>query len=167
MSNANPYFSEQSAPLFPIIETAYEKIGRRTKHAIAEVTVKHLGWVMKQSQAFKRLREQLQRVAESVHRNTNQTGCVHSDASEIFWAADVSQCDEDELKNPTTVQGHQPLAFFKIPFNNTHNHWTTYEKEEFAVVPTFRRSRYMMRFSDPIYVFNDHCNLSFIFILPQ
>lgn len=117
MSTVIPRFAERAAPLYEIFEAAYKKNGKRTKRAIARMSLQSLGWGKKHSEAFSGLQEQLQDVVKSAYRDPSMHICVHSDASDEFWAAEVTQCHASELEKDTTEQRHGPIAFVSIPFS--------------------------------------------------
>lgn len=163
MSNAIPRFAERAAPLYDLLDAAYNKVGKRTKKAIARLSLKSLGWGDEHSKSFNSLQQQLQEVVKTAHRNPEMHLCVHSDASDAYWAAAVTQCDAKELLKPINEQRHEPLAFLSGQFSGAQEHWSTYEKEAFAVVQTFRRLNYLLGCSDHVTIFTDHRNLLFTF----
>lgn len=163
MSSAIPRYAERAAPLLNMLELAYKKTGKRTKKSITKISLQALGWGHEETKAFRGLQEQLQNVVKTSHRDPSMHICVHSDASDAFWAAAVTQCNHDELVKPPTDQQHQPLAFLSSAFSGAQEHWSTYEKEAFAVVETFRRLNYMLACADNVTVFTDHRNLLFTF----
>lgn len=163
MSNAIPRFAERSAPLYSVLEEAYRISGKRTKKSIARIPLSKLGWGPEQSETFKQLQHQLQEMVKTAHRDPALRLCIYTDASDSFWAAAVTQCPDQELRKPVSDQQHDPLAFLSGAFNATQQHWSTFEKEAFAVVETFRRLNYMLSCSNMVSVFTDHRNLLFTF----
>lgn len=115
------------------------------------------------SKAYAGLPEQFQEVVKTSHGNPAMHICVHSDASGAFWAAAVTLCNAEELEQPATEQLHEPLAFLSSPFSGSQEHWSTYEKEAFAIVQTFRRLNYLLCCADEVSVFTNHQNLLFSF----
>lgn len=107
--------------------------------------------------------EQLQNVVKTAHQNPVLRICVHSDASNAHWVAAVTQCKERKLMKSILDQEHQPLTFLSAPFPSAQEHWSTYQKEAFAIVETFRRFNYLLACSDNVTSFTDHRNLLFIF----
>lgn len=93
----------------------------------------------------------------------NKVICVHTDASEYYWAGVVTQCEEEELSKPRTDQIHEPLGFLSSSFTGAKLGWSTYEKEAFAIVQTFKKMEYAIISSMKTFIFTDHRNLLFVF----
>lgn len=163
MASSIPLFAERAAVLHALLEKAYRLAKRRTKKAIAKYTVISLGWCEEHSEAFSGLQEQLQHAVKTAHRDPTTRLCVHTDASDSFWAAAVTQCQPGELEKPIHDQIHEPLAFLSGAFNTTQEHWSTYEREAYAVVSTFKRLDYMLACETSVSIFTDHRNLLFAF----
>lgn len=89
--------------------------------------------------------------------------CLHTDASDRHWAAAATQCSPEDLSKPLTDQSHQPLAFLSGTFSEREEHWSTYEREAFAVVQGFRKLDYLLACDQSTRVFTDHRNLLFAF----
>ncbi len=122
-----------------------------------------LSWGDKHLQAFQSLQEQLRNSVRLAHRDPNKVLCIYTDASELFWAVVVTQCNEEELKKPTMDQRHEPMAFHSSAFKGSQLGWTTYEKEGYAIYQTFKRMDWMLITEEKTNVFTDHRNLLFVF----
>lgn len=158
-----PQFSQRVAPLSVLLETAYERSGKRTKKSVAKFSLAELGWNAEHAQAFNGLQQQLVHQVHTAHRNPALSLCVFTDASDDFWAAAVTQRNPAELSKPVDQQSHKPLAFLSGGFTHAQEHWSTYEKEAFAVVETFRKMSYLLACNNDVTVFTDHRNLLFTF----
>ena len=75
----------------------------------------------------------------------------------------ATQCHPDELTKNFIDQKHEPLAFLSGAFSDRESHWSTYEREAYAVVPAFRKLDYMLTCEASTRVFTDHRNLLFAF----
>ena len=140
VSSSIPRFAERIAPLRELLERAYEKAGgSRKKRSIAKFSVAGLGWNELHEQAFKDLQDQLCAATRLAHRNPEMTLCIHTDASDKYWAVCATQCHPNELQKDVGLQHHEPLAFLSGSFTEREMHWTTYEREAFAVVQAFRK----------------------------
>lgn len=159
-----PRFAERVAPLRDLLETAYAKAGgSRKKKSIAKIPLADLGWEEAHVKAFKDLQVQIQQSTRLTHRDPSKTLCVHTDASDKYWAVAATQCDPDELGKPLIDQKHYPLAFLSSAFNEREEHWSTYEREAYAVVQAFRKLDYLLACDPTTRVFTDHRNLLFVF----
>ena len=164
ISTSIPRFAQRAAPLRELLETAYEKAGgSRKKKSIAKFNLKDLGWSEEHENAFNDLQDQLQEATRLAHRNPDMTLCVHTDASDKHWAVCATQCDASELSKPIMDQEHQPLAFLSGTFSEREEHWSTYEREAFAVIQAFRKLDYLLACDPTTRVFTDHRNLLFTF----
>ena len=164
ISNSIPSFAERVSPLRKLLEQAYSKVGgNRKKKAIARLSLSTLGWNETHSRAFRDLQEQIQDATRLAHRNPDLVLCISTDASEKHWAVAATQCHPRELSKPQATQKHQPLAFLSGTFSEREEHWSTYEREAFAVVQAFRKLDYMLSCDVTTRVFTDHRNLLFAF----
>lgn len=163
MANSIPRFAERVSPLRDLLEVAYKLAGKRTKRSIAKVQLAKIGWNGDHEQAFSGIQEQLRHMVSTAHRDASKTLCVYTDASDSFWAAAITQCPEKDLKEAVDSQNHEPLAFLSAPFSEAQEHWTTFEKEAFAVVQSFRKMSHLFACDDTTTVFTDHRNLLFTF----
>ena len=164
ISNSIPCFAQVIAPLRALLEKAYAATGgKRTKTSIANINLKSINWDESHDQSFKSLQTQVQKCIKLSHRDPTMTLCVHTDASDFFWAVAVTQCVPSELKKPTLDQMHQPLAFLSGKFTLREMHWTTYEREAYAIVQAFKRLEYSLTCDSTTIIFTDHRNLLFVF----
>lgn len=85
MSSEIPRFAERAPALYDLLEKAYAKAGRQTKKIIAKYDLKGLGWGSQHCPATARS-------CKTAHRDPSLHLCVHSDASDEYWAASVTQC---------------------------------------------------------------------------
>lgn len=155
-----PCFAERVAPLLQVLEAAYARSGgSRKKKSIAKLLLSDLGWNDTHQNAFNSLQEQLK---EST-RNPKMTLCIHTDAFDKHWAVAATQCDQMELAKPLLEQKHHPLAFLSSAFSEREEHWSTYEREAYAVVQAFRILDYLLSCDISTRVFADHRNLLFVF----
>lgn len=88
---------------------------------------------------------------------------MHTDASDKHWAVCATQCQYAESSKPIVDQVHLPLAFLSGTFSEREEHWSTYEREAFAVVQTFRKLDCLLACNTTTRVFTDHRNLLFTF----
>lgn len=164
VSTSIPRSAERVFPLCELLETAYAKAnGSRKKKSIAKFALSTLGWSQKHSVAFKDLQNQIQEAKSLTHRDPDMVLCVSTDASDKHWAVATTQCYSSELEKPIHEQCHKPLAFLSGTFSEREEHWSTYEREAFAIVQAFRRLDYLLSCDSTTRVFTDHRNLLFAF----
>ena len=60
-------------------------------------------------------------------------------------------------------QKNERLAFLGSSFKDAQLHWTTFEKEAYAIFQTFEKLDYLFQGHQRTLVFTDHRNLLFIF----
>ena len=86
-----------------------------------------------------------------------------TDASDKHCSGVVTQTDPSELGKQISEQKHEPLAFLGSAFRDAQTHWSTFEKEAFAIFKTFERMDYLLQSNGPAHIFTDHRNLLFVF----
>lgn len=163
VSASIPLLHEAVSPLRDLLEIAYDKVASRKKSAIKKIRLDQIGWSAKHEEAFYTVRDMLCNAVKLSHRDPSKILCIHTDASDRFWAGVVTQCDENQLHKPISAQQHDPLAFLGSRFNPTQENWTTFEQEAFAIVETFKRLDYLFACDPCIRIFTDHRNLLFTF----
>lgn len=163
VSETIPMLHEKIQPLRDILESAYEKPGSRKKKCIKRIPLSTVGWDVTNDKAFEQVREMLCNSVRISFLDTSKILCIHTDASDRFWSAIVTQCENTELEKPTIDQRHEPLSFIGSAFTDTQQRWTTYEQEAFAIIQAFKRLDYMMICEQGVRVFTDHRNLLFAF----
>lgn len=163
ISASIPRFAERAGSLRNLLEVAYKKANSRKKKSIAKIVLTDIGWTDTHATAFKDLQNQIQEATRLVHRNPEKTFCVHTDASDKHWAICATQCDPSELLKRSIDQSHEPLAFLSGTFSEREEHWSTYEREAFAVVQAFKKLDYLLTCDATTRVFTDHRNLLFTF----
>lgn len=163
MSIAIPKFAERVGPLRKILEKAYKRSGKRTSKSIKSIQLVDLGWGKNEQTLYEGLITSLREHVEIAYPDSEKAICVHTDASEYYWAGVVTQCEEDELNKPRALQTHEPLGFLSSSFSGAKLGWSTYEKEAFAIVQTFKKMEYAIISSKKTFVFTDHRNLLFVF----
>jgi len=163
MSQAVPKFAERAYPLRKILDAAYTKSGKRTSRSIRKYKLKDLGWNESTEAIYKGLLEDLRQSVRLSYPEPGKTICVHTDASDQFWAAVITQCSPDDLAKPRLEQSHQPLAFLGSHFKGSELGWSTYEKEAYAIVMAFKKMDYALIAAEDVSVFTDHRNLLYVF----
>lgn len=76
-----------------------------------------------------------------------------------MWASVITQTKEKPLENPVWGQHHKPLAFLRGKFSKAQQISSTFEKEEFVGVQTFKRVSYLLCRAKLKNVYTNHKNL--------
>ncbi len=163
MSVTIPEFAKRVAPLVKVLEQAYEKSGKRTKRAIKNIALRRLSRGPDQERALTDLQDSLRNAVKMSYSDPDKVPCVFTDALNRFWSGIVTQTTAADLQKPLPKQRHEPLAFLCSEFKGAQLHWTTFEKEAFAIYQTFDRMDYLLLGQQRTQVFTDHRNLLFIF----
>ena len=111
-----PDFARVSAPLQDLLEKSYKKAGRRKKSAIKSVELKQLGCGEEHKTAFANLKKIVCDAIKLSFPKPNHATCVHTDASDRFWAGIVIQTPIQDLEKAKEEQSHEPLAFLGSEF---------------------------------------------------
>jgi hypothetical protein len=64
---------------------------------------------------------------------------LHTDASQEFYGAVLTQMPVEDLESHTDEQRHEPLAFISGRFVRSSYNWPVHEKEAFAIVAAMTR----------------------------
>ncbi len=97
MAPSIPDFAERVAPLRDILENAFSKAMSRKKKAIDYMKLESLCWGPIQKEAFLSLPNSPMEAVKLSHRDHSKTLCIFTDASDLFWAGVVTQCDSNEM----------------------------------------------------------------------
>lgn len=146
-----------------MLEKAYGEAGKRKKRAIRSIQLRALSWGDMQDDAFFDLRDCLRNSVKTAYPNPKKIICIHTDASDQFWAGVVTQTDEKNLKLATEEQCHEPLAFLGVAFKDAERNWSTHEKEGYAIFQVFQKLEYMLLGNQKVHALTDHRNLLFVF----
>ena len=103
-------------------------------------------------------------VMVTFHRD-DCTICVHTDASNVYWAALVAQACLNETSKPPAEQRHSPMKFSGSAFVESQINWSTFEKKAFAVYQIFKKLECLLTVHQNIRVFQDHRKLLLVFNL--
>lgn len=163
MKTSIPEFSTHIEPFRKILEEAYVISGKRTKRSIKRIVLRRLSWNCEHDKNFREFHADPQNSVEIAYQNAELELCIYTDASDEFWAAVVTQCEEDQLDLKVDRQLHQPLAFLGGKLIGHQVNWTTFEKEAFAIYEVFEKLDYMLVVEHKFHIFTGHRNLLFVF----
>lgn len=163
MSISIPDFARRVTPLTDLLEKAYSRSGKRTKRSIKNISLRTLSWGPLHTEAFHNLQDTLRNAVRLSYPKPGMEICVHTDASERFWSAVVTQTKPEDLQLPLEDQRHEPLAFLGAAFKGAEVGWSTFEKEAYAIFQTFEKLDYILMSSELTHIYTDHRNLLFVF----
>jgi transposase InsO family protein len=158
-----PNFTALVAPLHDILEIVYDRAGKRTKRAVARITLDSVGWGPSEKQAFDDCRGALAHQVTLAHRDDAKRLCIFTDASDTAWSGILTQVPFHDTCKPFSEQNHVPLGFLSGRFSQTQLGWSTLEKEAYAVMATLTRMHWLASCPSGFDLFTDHNNLIFLF----
>jgi RNase H-like domain found in reverse transcriptase len=128
--------SQLSAPLYDLLNAAKgDGGGSKAAKALERISLADVGWSKVHTEAFYRLNETLANAMEQAYPQAGWPTRAYTDESDGFWAGMVTQYPPDDQEKPPEERNHRPLAFYSGAFKDDRLHWSTLEKERFAVVP--------------------------------
>lgn len=161
MRTSIPEYSKIIYPLRLIMESCWNKTGKRTKRAICKVSFSGL-WGTKQDYAFQQIQHYLPQAIKLAHQKPEHMMCLFTDAFETNWASVLIQIPKVQTNEEVEKQDHQPLAFLSGSFTGPASNWSIIEKEAFSVVESMKRLDYFTAAGE-VSLFTDHANLFYIF----
>lgn len=158
-----PQFQDLVAPLHDFLEKVYKHVGKRTKRAVARVSLDQIGWSVARTHAFEACKKAIADRVTLAHRDDTKRLCIYTDASDTHWSGIVTQVPLSDTSLSHLEQAHDPLAFHSGRFSETQLGWSTLEKEAYAVLASVERSHWLAACPAGFDLFTDHNNLIFIF----
>ena len=161
MRSSIPAYAETIAPLHELMEQAYKKAGKRTKHAVRKISLAS-DWGANHDAAFDSIIKQLAAKVKIAHPKPDHITCLFTDASDTHWAAILTQFPSSERRQPIEDQKHEPLCFLSGAFKGSSANWSVPEKEGFAIVEAMCRLDYLIT-GLTVSIFTDHANLVYLY----
>ena len=131
-------------------------------YALCKVPLGDDVWTPALKKSFERVKHLIANRVELTHFDPAQRLCLHTDASDHYWAGVLTQVPLSDLGKPQGEQNHSPLAFISGSFKGAMSRWSTFEKEAFAIVNCMSRLDYLTTCAHTS-IYTDHRNLVFIF----
>ena len=160
---AIPKFSKVISELQEMMENAYQKAGKRTKRAVAKISLAAMKWEERHTESFERCKKALANQCTLTYRDNSKRLCLYTDSSDTVWSGILTQVPHMDLELPFEKQRHEPLAFLSGRFDDTEMRWAIIEKEAYAVKASCERMRWLLGTPDGFNLYTDHNNLIFIF----
>jgi hypothetical protein len=160
MRTAIPKYAELSDPLLRLSRQCQDDIGS-SKQKLALYRLCKL-WDAAVEMQFVQLRDAIVKKVTLSHPDSAQALCLHTDASQEFYAAVLTTMPVEDLEKHVDEQRHEPLAFVSGLFVISSCNWSVPGKEAFAIVAAMTKLRYLTLVRK-VHVHTDHRNLVYIF----
>ena len=161
MRNGIPEYSVAIAPMQTLLGELTARHGAK-KVKLAKVLLDNTLWTKQLQASFEQMKVLIATRVELTHLDSAQRLCLHTDASDHFHAAVLTQVPIEDLEKPQGDQRHSPLAFISGSFKGAMSRWSVFEKEAFAIVNAMSRLDYLTC-CGLTNIYTDHRNLVFIF----
>lgn len=155
-SSCIPNVHSISQPLSDILEETYAFYSKRRTASLEKVAFHKLSWGAIHEAAVTNLKEILNSAVKLAHLKEVHVISLFMNASDTFWAGNVTQVQQLEMRMEVEKQQHQSLPFLEGRFSRAEEYWTTYEKEAFAVVNDFEKIDYVLWGPNPVRIYSNH-----------
>jgi len=109
-----PEFNKVTAVLSEVLEEAYLHAGKRTKRAIAKLSLReHTSWNTAHEKAFQDVQNALYNAATLAHPDPQKLLFIFTDASETHWAGVLTQIPPEDRDLP--FEDHKNLIYIFNP----------------------------------------------------
>lgn len=156
-------FTDIIAPLHNFMERIYTLAGKRTKRAVASISLSSLNWNDVHQSVFEKCMSVLARQVTFAHRDTDKQLSIYNDTSDTVWSGVVFQISQWNMVKSHQEQRHEPVGFLSGCFNLTQLGWSVLEKKVYAVLSLFSRMHWVTATSPDFDFFTDHEHLVFLF----
>lgn len=95
-----PNFTEFIAPLQKFMEQIYTQTGKRTKRAVASISLSSLNWIDLHQSPSEKCKTALAQQVILAHRDPDKRLCIYTDASGTVWSGAVTQIPQRDLVKP-------------------------------------------------------------------
>ena len=161
MRSGIPNYTTAIGKLQALLLTLTAKHGAK-KSRLAKVVLGTDLWTPDMQAEFDHIKTLILKRVELTHFDPAQRLCLHTDASDHYWAGVLTQIPLEDLDKPQGEQRHAPLAFISGAFTGALSRWSTLEKEAFAIVNCMARLDYITTCAHTN-IYTDHRKLIFIF----
>lgn len=152
-------FSRQILPLQRRLDAALAST-KRTRRAAAGIAIE---LTQEERDAFDKVKELLANSATLDFPDDSATTCLFTDASDVGWAALITQVADYDPKKPVTDQQHRLIQCLSGTFTGSQLNWTVIEKEALPIVLACEKMDYLLLRPQPFRMFCDHRNLIHVF----
>jgi hypothetical protein len=135
-----PNYAQLADPLLQMLRRCQDAVGK-TKTRLRSYGLSQL-WGSDADRQFKDLRSAIVERVTLSHPDHGKALCMHTDASQDYYAAVLTQMPHEDLEKNADEQRHEPLAFISGRFVKAIYNWSVPEKEAFAIVAAMTKIRY-------------------------
>ena len=162
MRSSIPDFSRHMQPLNDMLLSAFDSIKakKKTKKIASKI---YLAFTKDQTTAFNKAKEAIMSATLLAYPDDQALRCVFTDASNLGWAAIITQIPISQAEEPLQNQNHQPLAFMSGMFRGAALNWAIIDKEAYPIIHVITHARHFLASKWPYRLYVDHKNLVHIF----
>lgn len=139
MQSDVPKISTVTGPLATFMKQVYAIVRKRTRRAVAKVSLEFVGWSSIHEKSFVACQRALKHQVTLVYVDLNKGLCVFKAASDLLWAGVISQTPYANLYLLIQDQRHAPLTFLSEHFRDAELRRPTIEKEAYAIMAVMER----------------------------
>ena len=153
-------YARLARPLQEVLDAALESAPRRTKRVAAGIPVVLSD---EERKAFDSMKSSLSNSATLSFPHPDAEVCLCTDASDIGWAAIVTQVKEWQPGIPVHEQKHEMLICVGGTFTGSQRNWSVIEKEAYPIVSSCDKLGYVLLRPKGFKMYCDHRNLIHVF----
>ena len=156
---------EAKGPLIEIIDRIYQvknPKGSRKKKLLVGVKLKDFGWGIRESEAFKKCLQIIQKAIRLAIVDERKVMCLFTDASASEGCAIIiTQCSPEELEKPVEEQRHELIFLTTHKWTKQEIRWHISSQECYPIIFAINRFDYIFA-GRHVRIFMDHKNLKYI-----
>jgi RNase H-like domain found in reverse transcriptase len=164
MRSSLPVFTTMIDPLHRLMENVYTKARqKRTKAGVTKISLEDAGLTDEHTQCFQACQSALEHAVTLAQHSPEKLVCSYTDTSNHFWSSITTQVPPEDFDLPHADQRHEPLVFLSVSFVTTMRLWYVIEKEDYAVLFSCKRLKWIWFRPEGFSLFTDHNNLVYGF----
>jgi hypothetical protein len=154
-----PQYATAVAPLKVVLEKAYNQVNSRKTRSLGSLTLSQFGWTKEHEERITLIQSQLALRTQLATRDYSQTLCLFTDASDVAWAAIVTQVPKVDKDVKISEWEHEPLSFLSGVFQGSAKNWHIQCKEAYAIRQAIHKRPYLFG-SSPFILFCDNTTIA-------
>ena len=161
--SAKKSFAAISSRLWYKLEEAYARAGSRKKNRFKNILLTDLGWNQEDKDAFQNIKEMLADCQTNCFPIPGARMCLFTDASDLYYAAILTQVEHWDPDLKIHEQQHVPMATLSGEFKNSALNWRIMEKEAYPIIAALEEWEYLLLCAQGFDVYGDHNNIVKLF----